>query len=91
MSSQVPTPTTSQYIRDYEDAANNAMVEHMAQMMRMTPKEAMAFMAMNQSILEPFLRGVSPPLVLLPLLLPSHFPFPLVTTISVPCPCTMSS
>ena len=61
MNSHVPTPTTPQYIRDYEDAANNAMVEHMARMMRMTPEEATAFVAMNQSILEPFLRGVSPP------------------------------
>ena len=29
--------------------------------MRMTSEEATAFMAINQSILEPFLRGVSPP------------------------------
>ena len=61
MSSRVPTPTTPQYIRDYKDATNNAMVRHMAQMMSLTLKEATAFVAMNQSVLEPFLCSVSPP------------------------------
>ena len=61
MDSRIPTPTTPQYIRDYEDAANNAMVAHMARMMRMTSEEATAFVAMNQSILKPFLCAVSPP------------------------------
>ena len=37
------------------------MVAHLAQMMRMTSEEATAFMAINQSVLEPFLCGVSPP------------------------------
>ena len=59
MSTPSPTP---QFIRDYEDAANNAMVTHMAHMMRMMPEEATAFIAMNQSILKLFLHRVSPPL-----------------------------
>lgn len=37
------------------------MVTHMARMMRMTPEEAAAFVAMNQSVLEPFLHGIFPP------------------------------
>ena len=62
MNTHTSTPSpTPQFVRDYEDAANDAMVTHMAHMMRMTPEEATTFIAMNQSILEPFLQGISPP------------------------------
>ena len=37
------------------------MVAHMTRMMGLTSEEATAFVAMHQSILEPFLHGVSPP------------------------------
>ena len=49
------------YIREYEDAANDLMVMHMARMMGLSDEEATAFVAMHQSVLEPFLRSVSPP------------------------------
>ena len=61
MDLHIPTPTTPQYVQDYENAANDVMVIHMARMMRMTSEEATVFVAMNQSILEPFLCSVSPP------------------------------
>ena len=37
------------------------MVAHMTRMMGLSDEEAMAFVAMHQSVLEPFLHGVSPP------------------------------
>src|SRR5579863_671829 len=49
------------YIYDYKDATNNAMVEHLMQNLGIPMEEAITFMAMNQSVLEPFLCGVSPP------------------------------
>ena len=49
------------YVQDYEDAANDLMVAHITRMMGLTSKKATAFVAMYQSILEPFLHGVSPP------------------------------
>ena len=62
MNTRMSTPSpTPQFVRDYKDTTNDAMVTHMACMMRMTPEEATAFVAMNQSILKPFLRGISPP------------------------------
>ena len=49
------------YVRNYEDTANDLMVAHMIRMMGLTSEEATAFIAMHQSVLEPFLHGVSPP------------------------------
>ena len=49
------------YVRDYEDATNDLMVTHMTRMMGLTSEEATAFVAMHQSVLEPFLCSVSPP------------------------------
>ena len=37
------------------------MVAHMSRMMGLSSEEATAFVAMHQSVLEPFLCGVSPP------------------------------
>ena len=76
------------------------MVMHMAQMMRMTSEEATAFVAMNQSILEPFLHGVSPPPcpptppTPKPLMMPPHYhnlspeapDYDLVNSIEFPLP-----
>ena len=62
MNTRTSTPSpTPQFVQDYKDTTNDAMVAYLARMMQMTSEEATAFMAMNQSILEPFLRGVSPP------------------------------
>ena len=49
------------YVREYEDIANDLMVAHMTRMMGLTSEEAMAFVAMHQSVLKPFLCGISPP------------------------------
>ena len=49
------------YVREYEDATNDLMVEHMIRMMGLTSEEATAFVTMHQLVLKPFLRGVSPP------------------------------
>ena len=62
MNTHTSTPDSiPTYIRDYEDAANDLMVAHMSRMMGLSSEEATAFVAMHQSVLEPFLRGVSPP------------------------------
>ena len=62
MNTHTSTPNSiPTYVRDYEDAANDLMVAHMIRMMGLTSEEATAFVAMHQSVLEPFLRGVSPP------------------------------
>ena len=49
------------YVQEYEDAANDLMVAHMIRMMGLMAEEATAFVAMHQSVLKPFLRGISPP------------------------------
>ena len=62
MNMRTSTPdSTPGYIREYEDTANDLMVDHMIRMMGLTSEEATAFVAMHQSVLEPFLHGVSPP------------------------------
>ena len=62
MNTCTSTPdSTPGYVRDYEDVANDLMVEHMVRMMGLSEEEATAFVAMHQSVLEPFLHSVSPP------------------------------
>ena len=62
MNTHTSTPNSvPNYVRDYEDAANDLMVAHMIRMMGLTADEATAFVTMHQSVLEPFLCGVSPP------------------------------
>ena len=62
MNTHTSTPDSiPTYVRDYEDAANDLMVAHMTRMMGLTSEEATAFVAMHQSVLKPFLHGVSPP------------------------------
>ena len=62
MNTHTSTPNSiPAYIRDYEDTANDLMVAHMTRMMGLTSEEATAFVAIHQSVLEPFLCGVSPP------------------------------
>ena len=62
MNTHTSTPNSiPTYVQDYEDAANDLMVAHMTRMIGLTSEEAMAFIAMHQSVLEPFLCSVSPP------------------------------
>ena len=62
MNTHTSTPNSiPNYVREYEDAANNLMVVHMTRMMGLTSDEATVFVAMHQSVLKPFLCSVSPP------------------------------
>ena len=62
MNTHTSTPdSTPGYVREYEDTANDLMVDHMIRMMGLTSEEVTAFIAMHQSVLEPFLHSVSPP------------------------------
>ena len=62
MNTHTSTPDSiPNYVQEYKDVANDLKVVHMTRMMGLTSKEVTAFVAMHQSVLEPFLCGVSPP------------------------------